>query len=195
METKGHLTRGNPDAGVRALIVRLRRVLRHPEWRQVSRRAVAKAIGVSDRTVRRWLSEEEWPDPRTQKRLRDWLDKRLRALITQGTAAQPRTGPQSGVGDTGDETMTGDFQDRANRDGLVLPVGTRIRFHTDYGLDAGTYEGEIVARMVATPNGFISGFAGHYEVKTYLPHDHTTRNLIVVPSMIQHVLTDTSDAE
>jgi len=96
MATKGHWTHGtrrNPDAGVRALIVRLRRVLRHPEWRRVSRRAVAKALGVSDRTVRRWLSEEEWPAARSQKRLRDWLDKRLRALITQGTAARPRTGP------------------------------------------------------------------------------------------------------
>jgi len=42
------------------------------EYGRVTVRAIAAAIGVSDRTMRRWLSGEDRPSPEDQERLRAW---------------------------------------------------------------------------------------------------------------------------
>ena len=44
----------------------------HYEPGRVSVRALAAAIGVADRTVRRWLAGEDRPSPEDQERLRTW---------------------------------------------------------------------------------------------------------------------------
>lgn len=53
---------------------RLARVLKkYPDPGRVSCRALAAEIGVSDRTVRRWLDGTDRPDPKYQRAVRDWL--------------------------------------------------------------------------------------------------------------------------
>ena len=74
---KGHWPRGrrrNPSPGV--LIIRLRRALRHIEPGRVSRRALADYLGVSVRTVCRWLAGIDWPSPAYHDIIRRWLDER-----------------------------------------------------------------------------------------------------------------------
>ena len=68
---------------------------------------------------------------------------------------------------------------------LPLRPGARVRFTTPYGLDAGTYEGEIIARMVPNQFGFAPNGAPHYEVRTYCGHDGRNRNFAVEPQMIE----------
>lgn len=42
------------------------------QYGRVTARAIAAAVGVSDRTLRRWLSGEDRPTPEDQERLRAW---------------------------------------------------------------------------------------------------------------------------
>ena len=44
-----------------------------PERGRISIRCAASAVGVSDRTLRRWLAGEDWPAPGAVSRLRRWL--------------------------------------------------------------------------------------------------------------------------
>jgi len=43
-----------------------------PQYGVISARAISLALGVSDRTVRRWLQGEDRPSPADQERLRAW---------------------------------------------------------------------------------------------------------------------------
>lgn len=86
------MTRGHWTAGKRrndfdgAAIERLRRLLgkRHtgnsprriPRKQRVSRKAAALACGVSDRTIRRWLSGEDWPSRVSAAKLAKWIEAR-----------------------------------------------------------------------------------------------------------------------
>ena len=56
-------------AGLRTLLATRRR------WGAVSARALAAHLGVSDRTVRRWLSGEDHPDGRTLYRIERWVGR------------------------------------------------------------------------------------------------------------------------
>jgi ribosome-binding protein aMBF1 (putative translation factor) len=40
---------------------------------RVSQRALAQHLGVSDRTVRRWISGHQWPDKKHVRKMRRWL--------------------------------------------------------------------------------------------------------------------------
>lgn len=44
----------------------------HYEPGRISARTLAQAVGVSDRTVRRWLAGEDRPAPEDQERCRTW---------------------------------------------------------------------------------------------------------------------------
>lgn len=76
---------------------------------------------------------------------------------------------------------------------LPLAPGTRVRFTTPYGTNAGTHEGVIVRRMVPNPSGFIALFGlqgAHYQVRHPVPrwgYDHTA---VVLPDMIVAVLAE-----
>ena len=67
--------RRNPDVGdwqrIRLRVVSL--LNDRPEYGRVSVRAIAAVIGVSDRTLRRWLSGEDRPPPLAQEQLRQWV--------------------------------------------------------------------------------------------------------------------------
>lgn len=64
----------SPDIEARERVLEeLREALRYPARGVVSVRACADALGVSDRTVRRWISEEDWPSPGAVAELRRWV--------------------------------------------------------------------------------------------------------------------------
>ena len=42
--------------------------------------AVAAACGVGERSVRRWLSGEDWPSPAAQKAVKRWLAKQQKKV-------------------------------------------------------------------------------------------------------------------
>lgn len=46
-----------------------------PQYGVISARAISLALGVSDRTVRRWLRGEDRPSPDDQERLRAWASE------------------------------------------------------------------------------------------------------------------------
>lgn len=46
-----------------------------PEHGRVSVRAIARVMGVADRTLRRWLQGEDRPSPADQERLRAWCQE------------------------------------------------------------------------------------------------------------------------
>ena len=78
---------------------------------------------------------------------------------------------------------------------LPLPVGTRIRFTTEYGSNPGTHDGRIIRRMVPTPGNFADGMTGgmlatHYEVEIFLPAHGQSETVIVPPSAVEQVLDD-----
>jgi hypothetical protein len=54
------------------------RLLAEPVRGEVSIRALATHCGVSDRTLRRWLSGEDWPPATQVTRLAAWVRKRSR---------------------------------------------------------------------------------------------------------------------
>lgn len=67
---RGHWPAGKRRSDVEPLerrraVVRLRAAIEKGE----SRRAIARAIGMSDRTVRRWLAGEDWPMAQSARRL------------------------------------------------------------------------------------------------------------------------------
>lgn len=86
--SKGHWPRGKPrhpetaTLSARKQLVRLRRFFtRHgggsgPRSNPVSRRAAALTVGVSDRTLRRWLAGTHHPDPAHWRALVAWRDSR-----------------------------------------------------------------------------------------------------------------------
>lgn len=81
----GHWPRGkrrNEDRGDwSGLRLRLRRLI-DDHWQQgvVSIRAAAEAVGVSDRSIRRYLSGEDRPAPETQEAIAGWIDERRTAI-------------------------------------------------------------------------------------------------------------------
>jgi hypothetical protein len=82
----------------------------------------------------------------------------------------------------GGEEFTGD----------ILPIGTRIRFTTQYGGLPGTWHGTIVHRMVPNPNGFLALYGWteadyHYEVSVFLVTSGADETVIVKPAMIERV--------
>lgn len=56
-----------------ATLARLRALLEQPRRGTVSRNALAKAIGVSEGTVRRWVSGEDVPSAKMQTAVRKWV--------------------------------------------------------------------------------------------------------------------------
>ncbi len=75
---KGHWPRGkrrHSDDGVRALIARTKRLFRHVVPGKTSAKALARAIGVSDRTVHRWLRSEDVPSEANRAAWSKWLEK------------------------------------------------------------------------------------------------------------------------
>ena len=74
--TKGHWPKGrrrNPEHGLPPLVAALRRILRHTIPRLISRRAIAREIDVSPRTLARWLAGEDYPSIPHRRRLAVWL--------------------------------------------------------------------------------------------------------------------------
>ena len=53
------------------IVERVTRVQLQPG--RISLRALANYIGVSDRTIRRWLSGHDWPDFENVRKIRRWL--------------------------------------------------------------------------------------------------------------------------
>lgn len=79
VKMKGHWPKGkrrHSDDGVRVLITRMKRLLRRPVSRVISQRALAKSIGVSPRTVGRWLRREDCPSQANKRAWAKWLDER-----------------------------------------------------------------------------------------------------------------------
>lgn len=76
MKPRGHWPknkRRNPPATL--LLARLRRILKHPIPGKISRRAIAKKIGVDTRTLCRWLSGEDYPSQEYHARLESVAEK------------------------------------------------------------------------------------------------------------------------
>ena len=77
MKTRGHWPKGrrrNPEDGVKLVLTRTRRALRRLIPGQVSRKALARVVGVSPRTISRWLAGEDYPSARSlQKLAPGWL--------------------------------------------------------------------------------------------------------------------------
>jgi hypothetical protein len=64
------------------IVERVTRVQLQPG--RISLRALANYIGVSDRTIRRWLSGHDWPDSENIRNIRRWL----RHINPQATNAE-----------------------------------------------------------------------------------------------------------
>lgn len=64
---------GQWPATLAQLVVLLRD---HAQRGAISRNALAKAVGVSEGTVRRWVSAEDVPSPEMQRAVRKWLQSR-----------------------------------------------------------------------------------------------------------------------
>lgn len=65
--------RVHPDTREReTVLAEVQRILRVPERSVVSIRALATNCRVSDRTLRRWLSGEDWPPATQVRRLAQW---------------------------------------------------------------------------------------------------------------------------
>ncbi len=47
---------------------------KEPKWGVRSRKALARDVSTTDRTVRRWLSGEDIPTPETQQAVREWVE-------------------------------------------------------------------------------------------------------------------------
>ena len=56
-------------------LARLRALMEQPRRGTISRNALAKAVGVSEGTVRRWVSAEDIPSPEMQAAVRKWVGK------------------------------------------------------------------------------------------------------------------------
>jgi transcriptional regulator with XRE-family HTH domain len=80
---RGHWPAGkprNPTTGVKTAVAALQRLLtKHRTPGKISARALAAAIGVSDRTVRRWLAGEDVPSPDFVERINEWMAEVKRA--------------------------------------------------------------------------------------------------------------------
>jgi len=59
-------------------LARLRALLQQPRRGVVSRNALAKAVGVSEGTVRRWVSGEDVPSVGMQGKVKRWVGKHER---------------------------------------------------------------------------------------------------------------------
>lgn len=59
--SRGHWPRGKRRAEAPLPAVLRRRLTRAIERQEYTRRGLARAIHVSDRSVRRWLADEDWP--------------------------------------------------------------------------------------------------------------------------------------
>lgn len=70
---RGVRTSGSSSSAAEAVRSGLAAAFRHPVRGVRSARAAAEALGVSDRTVRRWVSGEDWPDAETCRRIMTWL--------------------------------------------------------------------------------------------------------------------------
>lgn len=82
-KTKGHWPKGKRRVATEhdqwlPLLRTLRRKLRDPEKGR-SRRALAGALGVDTKTVRRWLAGEDWPHPRRLKPIQRWIESLRRS--------------------------------------------------------------------------------------------------------------------
>lgn len=89
LRSKGHWPAGKRRSDVRpvqmaGVMRKLARVLRtehtghHPRLHaadRVSIKSLARYLDVSDRTVRRWLSGEDWPPAAMVKQIKRWLEK------------------------------------------------------------------------------------------------------------------------
>lgn len=73
--------RRNPDVGdwsrIRIDLVAL--LNDSPPRGPITCRGLAAVLGVSDRSVRRWVSGEDRPDPATQEAIRTWITEQRRA--------------------------------------------------------------------------------------------------------------------
>jgi len=56
------------------LIARIRRATRRNARHPVSLRQAAREIGVSDRTLRRWLAQVDYPQPENCAKIKRWLN-------------------------------------------------------------------------------------------------------------------------
>lgn len=78
MTTRGHWPKGrrrhatNERAAKRVLATLAALLKGGPQYGRISRRKLAETIGVSDRTVRRWLAGEDLPAPDSLILLRRW---------------------------------------------------------------------------------------------------------------------------
>jgi len=63
-----------------ATLARLQVLLQQPRRGVVSRNAIAKAVGVSEGTVRRWVSGEDVPSVEMQTAVRRWVAKHERTI-------------------------------------------------------------------------------------------------------------------
>ena len=67
--------RRHPVGTWTATLARLRALLTQPRRGVVSRNALAKSVGVSEGTVRRWVSAEDIPSPGMQAAVKRWVGK------------------------------------------------------------------------------------------------------------------------
>ena len=63
-----------------ATLARLRALLEQPRRGVISRNALAKSVGVSEGTVRRWVSGEDVPSVGMQGAVKRWVGKHERNL-------------------------------------------------------------------------------------------------------------------
>lgn len=64
---------GLSKRALQALLARLRAAVTPPDPGFRSIRTLAEHVGVSDRTIRRWLTGVDVPDDGTVRAMRDWL--------------------------------------------------------------------------------------------------------------------------
>jgi len=84
-DKRGHWPRGKRRHAVdpqrhQTAILRLSALLDAHSGRRdgVSRLGLARYVGVSDRTVRRWLSQEDLPSPQALRKIERWLHRHSR---------------------------------------------------------------------------------------------------------------------
>lgn len=58
---------------LRKMMRRLRSILKNTQPLWISYPVVARHVGVSERTVRRWIVGEDWPSSESVEKLRQWM--------------------------------------------------------------------------------------------------------------------------
>lgn len=76
-DRRGHWPKGKRRSNISREYLRviLRHLERTLEYPGLSQRGLARHVGVSEKTVRRWLSEECWPSEEFLEALEDWIDQ------------------------------------------------------------------------------------------------------------------------